>query len=128
MVNMASNVPPPPGANGPYTALPSNAAAVSAPALPNHAGHYADIQTLMQNLDLLSGWLQQNREDFDGLREALRHVEGMGGRLHTTTQHLENGVEGEDADQCECWPVIFLRILAVNNTSYSGTNYLATPK
>jgi hypothetical protein len=44
------------------------------------AGHYSDMQTLMQNMETLSGWLQQNREDFlsvqDGLEQVERHNVG----------------------------------------------------
>ena len=39
------------------------------------AGHYSDMQTLMQNMETLSGWLQQNREDFIRVQEGLEHVE-----------------------------------------------------
>lgn len=88
-------------ANGPYTAIPGNAAANAAQGgiMPS-AGHYADMQTLMQNLDALSGWLQQNREEFEGVREGLRRVEG-----HTHPRNggsLENGVEAiESEEQCK---------------------------
>lgn len=39
------------------------------------AGHYSDMQTLMQNMETLSGWLQQNREDFIRVQEGLDLVE-----------------------------------------------------
>lgn len=39
------------------------------------AGHYSDMQTLMQNMENLSGWLQQNREDFYRVQEGLELVE-----------------------------------------------------
>ncbi|GAB7359385.1 hypothetical protein MBLNU230_g6036t1 [Neophaeotheca triangularis] len=39
------------------------------------AGHYADMQTLMQNMEQLSGWLAQNREDWGELQEELARVE-----------------------------------------------------
>lgn len=39
------------------------------------AGHYSDMQTLMQNMETLSGWLQQNREDFFRVQEGLEMVE-----------------------------------------------------
>lgn len=39
------------------------------------AGHYSDMQTLMQNMETLSGWLQQNREDFLSVQEGLEQVE-----------------------------------------------------
>lgn len=39
------------------------------------AGHYSDMQTLMQNMEQLSGFLQQNREDFYRVQEGLEMVE-----------------------------------------------------
>jgi len=39
------------------------------------AGHYSDMQTLMQNMENLSGWLQQNREEFYRVQEGLEMVE-----------------------------------------------------
>lgn len=39
------------------------------------AGHYSDMQTLMQNMETLSGWLQQNREDFLSVQDGLEQVE-----------------------------------------------------
>lgn len=39
------------------------------------AGHYADMQTLMQNMEALSGWLAQNREDWTEVQEELARVE-----------------------------------------------------
>ena len=39
------------------------------------AGHYSDMQTLMQNMETLSGWLQQNREAFSRVQEGLERVE-----------------------------------------------------
>ena len=39
------------------------------------AGHYSDMQTLMQNMEALSGWLQQNREDFLSVQDGLEQVE-----------------------------------------------------
>jgi len=39
------------------------------------AGHYSDMQTLMQNMETLSGWLQQNREDFVSVQDGLEQVE-----------------------------------------------------
>jgi len=39
------------------------------------AGHYSDMQTLMQNMETLSGWLQQNREDFISVQDGLEQVE-----------------------------------------------------
>lgn len=49
------------------------------------AGHYSDMQTLMQNMETLSGWLQQNREDFIRVQEGLEHVERRHvSRLHRT--------------------------------------------
>lgn len=39
------------------------------------AGHYSDMQTLMQNMETLSGWLQQNREEWEQVQEGLARVE-----------------------------------------------------
>jgi hypothetical protein len=39
------------------------------------AGHYADMQMLMSSMETLSGWLQQNREEWAGLQEGLARVE-----------------------------------------------------
>lgn len=94
---MASNAPSQ-ATNGPYTALPPNAAnAAGTGGIMPSAGHYADMQTLMQNLDALSGWLQQNREEFDGLQEGLRRVEGINGRHREP--RLENGVGAREDEQ-----------------------------
>ena len=41
------------------------------------AGHYSDMQTLMQNMETLSGWLQQNREDWQSVQEGLGRVEQL---------------------------------------------------
>ncbi|KAK4539621.1 hypothetical protein LTR36_010504 [Oleoguttula mirabilis] len=45
------------------------------------AGHYSDMATLMQNMETLSGWLQQNREEWGQLQEGLAKVERLSGRL-----------------------------------------------
>lgn len=41
------------------------------------AGYYSDMQTLMQNMETLSGWLQQNREEFSRVQDGLERVERM---------------------------------------------------
>ena len=41
------------------------------------AGQYADMQLLMQNMETLSGFLQQNREDWFKVQEGLERVERM---------------------------------------------------
>jgi len=41
------------------------------------AGHYSDMQTLMQNMETLAGWLQQNREDWNDVQHGLARVEKM---------------------------------------------------
>ncbi|KAK5124784.1 hypothetical protein LTR85_001497 [Meristemomyces frigidus] len=41
------------------------------------AGHYSDMQTLMQNMETLSGWLQQNREEWELVQEGLGRVERL---------------------------------------------------
>ena len=51
-----------------------NAAAGGLNGMPS-AGHYSDMQTLMQNMETLSGWLQQNREDFLSVQDGLEQVE-----------------------------------------------------
>jgi len=93
---MASN--PPPGSNGPYTALPSAASGAGPAGIMPSAGHYADMQTLMQNLEALSGWLQQNREDSEWLMQNVRRVEHLpvSRSGYSTEAHLENGLEGAD--------------------------------
>lgn len=92
---MAAN--PPAGSNGPYTALPSSAAGGGAAGIMPSAGHYADMQTLMQNLEALSGWLQQNREDSEWLTQNVRRVENLpvARSGHSAEGHLENGIEEE---------------------------------
>lgn len=51
-----------------------NASAGGLNSMPS-AGHYSDMQTLMQNMETLSGWLQQNREDFLSVQDGLEQVE-----------------------------------------------------
>lgn len=58
------------GANGMY------GPGVNGSILPS-AGHYSDMQTLMQNMETLAGWLQQNREDWDIVQDGLNRVERM---------------------------------------------------
>ncbi|KAK5128626.1 hypothetical protein LTR08_003960 [Meristemomyces frigidus] len=41
------------------------------------AGHPADMQTLMQNMDVLAGWLKQNRDEWGVVQEGLGRVEAM---------------------------------------------------
>ena len=41
------------------------------------AGHYSDMQTLMQNMEVLAGWLKQNREEWGVVQEGLAKVEEM---------------------------------------------------
>lgn len=45
------------------------------------AGQYADMQMLMQNMETLSGYMQQNREEWARVQEGLERVERMRGRL-----------------------------------------------
>lgn len=61
------------------------------------AGHYSDMQTLMQNMETLSGWLQQNREDFLRVQEDLERVERIQVRQPTDTAG-ENGDAMLDAN------------------------------
>lgn len=55
------------------------------------AGHYADMQTLMQNMETLSGWLQQNREEWTQLQDGLSRVERMQDRLPREEMPQQNG-------------------------------------
>ena len=41
------------------------------------AGQYSDMQLLMQNMESLSGWLQQNREEWMQVQEGLARVERL---------------------------------------------------
>ena len=41
------------------------------------AGHYSDMQTLMQNMETLSGWLEQNRQEWMQVQEGLSRVERL---------------------------------------------------
>lgn len=45
------------------------------------AGHYSDMQTLMQNMESLSGWLEQNRQDWAQVQDGIARVERLQGRL-----------------------------------------------
>ncbi|KAF2171990.1 hypothetical protein M409DRAFT_18221 [Zasmidium cellare ATCC 36951] len=45
------------------------------------AGHYSDMQTLMQNMESLSGWLEQNRQEWAQVQEGIARVERIQGRL-----------------------------------------------
>ncbi|QIW95498.1 hypothetical protein AMS68_001016 [Peltaster fructicola] len=60
------------------------------------AGHYSDMQTLMQNMEALSGWLQQNREDFFRVQEDLEKVERIQGRPGALETVAENGDDTEN--------------------------------
>ncbi|KAK3628443.1 hypothetical protein LTR56_018598 [Elasticomyces elasticus] len=68
--------------NGTYAPLaaPNGQTNMNGNILPS-AGHYADMQTLMASMETLSGWLQQNREEWAQLQEGLGRVE----RLHPGT-------------------------------------------
>jgi hypothetical protein len=41
------------------------------------AGHYSDMQTLMQNMESLSGWLEQNRQEWSQVQEGIARVERL---------------------------------------------------
>lgn len=45
------------------------------------AGHYSDMQTLMQNMESLSGWLEQNRQEWSQVQEGIARVERMQVRI-----------------------------------------------
>lgn len=49
------------------------------------AGHYSDMQTLMQNMESLSGWLEQNRQEWSQVQEGLARVERLQVWLPTTS-------------------------------------------
>lgn len=58
-------------------------------------GHHSDMQILTQNIESLSGWLQQNREDWIQIQEGLAKLEelqvGPLGALHTIAELGTNG-------------------------------------
>ncbi|KAK5115355.1 hypothetical protein LTR62_001555 [Meristemomyces frigidus] len=66
----------------------ANAGAMNGNHMPS-AGHSADMQTLMQSMEALSGWLQQNREELGALQEGLYRVE-RAGALHADTNGTVN--------------------------------------
>lgn len=41
------------------------------------AGHYSDMQALMQNMEVLSGWLEQNRQEWSAVQDGLARVERL---------------------------------------------------
>ncbi|KAI5369745.1 hypothetical protein Slin15195_G006220 [Septoria linicola] len=45
------------------------------------AGNFADLQHLMQGVENLSGWLEQNRQDWAQVQEGIAKVERLQGRL-----------------------------------------------
>lgn len=57
------------------------------------AGHYSDMQALMQSMDTLASLLQQNRKDFQDVQEGLERVERVRGTQVNSTHSsgLENG-------------------------------------
>lgn len=67
------------------------------------AGHYSDMQTLMQNMETLSGWLQQNREDFLSVQEGLEQVERRNARYPAGLPSLP-AVNGEASGQSAADP------------------------
>ena len=64
------------------------------------AGHYSDMQTLMQNMETLSGWLQQNREDFLSVQDGLEQVErrNVGRSLEALNTRLALRAVAEEQD------------------------------
>jgi hypothetical protein len=62
------------------------------------AGHYSDMQTLMQNMETLSGWLQQNREDFLSIQDGLEQVErrNVGRSLESLNTRAVEGEQDSD--------------------------------
>jgi len=71
------------GIGGNSQAIYGNANGIIMPA----AGHYQDMQTMMQQMETLSGWLQQNREEWNQLQESLARVERLSGRLSREEQN-----------------------------------------
>lgn len=57
-----------------------NAAMMNGNIMPS-AGHYSDMQTLMQNMESLSGWLEQNRQEWAQVQEGIARVERLQGRM-----------------------------------------------
>lgn len=53
------------------------------------AGHYSDMQALMQNMEQLSGWLEQNRQDWSAVQDGLARVERLQvrWRLNDSSKH-----------------------------------------
>ncbi|OQO09971.1 hypothetical protein B0A48_04326 [Cryoendolithus antarcticus] len=92
------------------------------------AGHHSDMQTLMQNMETLSGWLQQNREDFLRVQEGLEQVERRNARYPPGLPALP-GINGDSAQspQAEDTPTLTTlrrslseataRIAALQNTA-----------
>lgn len=66
------------------------------------AGHHSDMQTLMQNMETLSGWLQQNREDFlsvqDGLEQVERRNVGHSSAELNTSLVMQAAIGDQDSD------------------------------
>jgi len=68
------------------------------------AGHYADMQTIMQNMETLSGWLQQNREEWAGLQESLARVEGSVNAVSVVNGcGMDHGRGGDMGCEAYCW-------------------------
>lgn len=71
------------GVGGNNPAMYGNANGIVMPA----AGHYQDMQTVMQQMETLSGWLQQNREEWNQLQESLARLERFSGRFSREEQN-----------------------------------------
>ena len=63
------------------------------------AGHYSDMQTLMQNMETLSGWLQQNREDFISVQDGLEQVERRNVGLSLEELNIQAVATAADEEQ-----------------------------
>ena len=86
----------PNGAGNAYGALNGAGAVAMGNSIIPSPGQYADMQMLMQNLEQLSGWLQQNREDWNNVQEGLARVQNMQGPGQPALPIYQNGeVEAE---------------------------------
>lgn len=100
-----------------YSSSNNSASGINGSIMPS-AGHYSDMQTLMQNMEVLAGWLKQNREEWGVVQEGLGRVEelraqGQAQSLPAAALPLEregDGV-GDDGDvQCMRYSLFVLPV------------------
>jgi hypothetical protein len=86
---------------GPYATTNGGGGGGEAQVAYAKAGHYADVQTLMEQMDMLSTWLARNREEWGAVREGLGRVErGRASGLLPLGQAVQvNGEGGEDGKE-----------------------------